>query len=226
MHDATLKVAQLKGLAILEEDVKLGSILIEFLLQIEHLLECALHGCDMFADAGLGTGEALAKAGTARHVIGMDVTFADVLNIELVLLAKGGNLIVMVGTSTAGGKIEIHHRIYDHGLVGVGVHDDIGQGRSALVVKCGNSWFALYGRRINNKEGGEQRRNELIVVIKKKAGIRLDSIRCESKGANKHMRQCRPQSQTAAQLTGIKWQWTYLDSTHHGWRCFCCSWIG
>ena len=143
MHDATLKVAQLKGLAILEEDVKLGSILIEFLLQIEHLLECALHGCDMFADAGLGTGEALAKAGTASHVIGMDVTFADVLNIELVLLAKGGNLIVVVGTSTARGKVEIHYWINDHGLARVGVHDDVGQGRSALVVECGNSWFAL-----------------------------------------------------------------------------------
>ena len=143
MHDTTLKVAQLKSLTILEEDVKLRSILIEFLLQIEHLLECALHGCDMFADAGLGSGEALAKAGTACHVIGVDVAFADVLHFELVLLAKGGNLIVVVGTSAAGGKVEIHHWINDHGLAGVGVHDDIGQGRSALVVECGNSWFAL-----------------------------------------------------------------------------------
>lgn len=155
MHDTALEVAQLEGLAILEEDVKLRSILIEFLLQIEHLLECALHGCDMFADAGLGTGEALAKASAARHVIGMDVTFADVLHVELALLAKGGNNIVVVGASAAGGKVEIHHRVDDHGLAGVGVDDDIGQGRSALVVECGDGWFALYGQRY-----GETRKDE------------------------------------------------------------------
>ena len=143
MHDTALEVAQLKGLAIPEEDIKLRSILIEFLLEIKHLFECPLHSCDMFADAGLGTGEALAKAGAARHVIGVDVTFADVLHVELVLLAEGGNLIVVVGASTAGGKVEIHHRVDDHGLAGVGVDDEIGQGRSALVVECSNGWFAL-----------------------------------------------------------------------------------
>ena len=147
MHDTALKVAQLKGLAILEEYIKLGPILIEFLLQIEHLLECALHGCDMFADAGLGTGEALAKAGTTRHVIGVDVTFADVLNVELVLLAEGGNLVVVVGASAAGGKVEIHHRIDDHGLAGVGVDDDIGESGSALVVECVYGRFALHEQR-------------------------------------------------------------------------------
>ena len=144
MHDTALKVAQLEGLAILEKDIKLRSILIEFLLEIEHLLECALNGLDMFPDAGLGTREALAKAGTARHVIGVNVTLADVLHVELVLFAKGGNLIVVVGASAAGGKVEIHHWVDDHGLAGVGVDDDIGQGRSALVVECGNGWFALY----------------------------------------------------------------------------------
>ena len=144
MHNAAFEVAQLKSLAILEEDIELRSVLIEFLLQIEHLLECALHGLNVLTDAGLGTGETLAKAGAARHVICMDVAFADVLNVELVLFAKGGNLVVVVRASTAGGKVEIHHRVDDHGLAGVGVDDDIGQGRSALVVERGNGWFALY----------------------------------------------------------------------------------
>ena len=154
MHDTALEVAQLKGLAILEEDIKLRSILIEFLLQIEDLLECPLNGLDMFPDAGLGTREALAKAGTACHMIGMDVTLADVLHFELVLLAKGGNLIVVIGASAAGGKVEIHHRVDDHGLVGVGVDDNIGQGGSALVVECGNGWFALHGQRCGETRKG------------------------------------------------------------------------
>ena len=147
VHNAALKVAQLKGLAILEEDIELGSILIEFLLEIEHLLESALHLRNVFADAGLGTGEALAEAGTARHVISVDVTFADVLNVELVLFAEGGNLVVVVGASAAGGKVEIHHRIDDHGLAGVGVDDDIGESGSALVVECVYGRFALHEQR-------------------------------------------------------------------------------
>lgn len=147
MHNAALEVAQLKGLAILEEDIKLGSILIEFLLEIEHLLESTLHLRNVFADAGLGTGETFAEAGTARHVIGVDVAFADVLNVELVLLAEGGNLVVVVGAGAAGGKVEIHHRIDDHGLAGIGVDDDIGESGRALVVECVNGRFALHEQR-------------------------------------------------------------------------------
>jgi len=142
MHNATFEVSQLEGLAIFEEDIELRPILTEFLFQIEHLLERALDGGNVLADARLSTGEALREAGTSGHVIRMYVRFADVLNVELVLLAEGGNLIVVVRSRAAGGKVEIHYRVDDHGLVGVGIDNDVRQRRGALMVECVDSWFA------------------------------------------------------------------------------------
>ena len=80
-----LHVADLVGVAVLEQPVELAAVALELGAFVEDLAEGVLHDRDVLADAELAAELAL-DVGRSRQVVGMDMRLDQPLQIEATML--------------------------------------------------------------------------------------------------------------------------------------------
>ena len=124
-HHLAGQVAQRNGLTFLKEVVELRAVVLEARLQVEHVLEYALHLGDVGTNADLST-ELASQVGCGREVVGVGMGLQNPLRLQ----AVGAHVVDhLVGTSVVGTarlRVVVEHRIDDRAVAARAAVNDVG----------------------------------------------------------------------------------------------------
>ena len=152
MHGAGGEGADVECFAVGKQVAELGAVELELRLEVEDLLEHALHGADAFAD-GDGSAQLPLQVGRGGKVVGVGVGFQQPLGAQAVLAHIGDDAVGALSGGAARFGIVVQHRIDDGtGAAGGGFVHDVGNGGGDRVEKGLDLW--RHGGRLGRRTAG------------------------------------------------------------------------